>query len=90
MSDEIMASLLLPIPPNVLPVSKAAAIRKNLPRAKMEMRIIKSPEIRPGIIFVVTGTSRAAAKDVESTMYGVARNTQDAVSDTTQLFRISL
>lgn len=62
---EIMASLLLPIPPNVLAVSKAASIIKNLPRARMETNMIKSPGNCFGTMIVETGTSIAAARAVE-------------------------
>jgi len=59
--DEIIASRLLPIPPKVLPVSSAADIIKNLPRAKIEKSMIASPGMPCSMMRVETGTSKDAA-----------------------------
>ena len=86
MSDDIIASLLLPIPPKVLPVSSAAIIRKNRPRARTETNIMASPGNPAGIIFAVNGKKSDAASAVEKTTYGVTRNIHEDVSETTLLF----
>jgi hypothetical protein len=90
MSDDIIASLLLPIPPKVLPASSAELIIKNLPSARIETNIIASPGKPAGRSFVVNGTKTDAATAVAKTIYGVALVIHEEVSETTVLFFNSL
>jgi hypothetical protein len=83
-------SRLDPIPPNALPVSKAARARKNLPSAKININAKKSPAKCIGLEKMNTGTSNAAAKEDEITIIGAALNIQEAVSETTWPFENSL
>ena len=60
--EDIVISLLLPIPPKALPVSREESARKNLPRANRYMIRIMSPMKLSGTCDDRTGTSNAMSK----------------------------
>jgi hypothetical protein len=65
---EIIISLLLPIPPKVLPVSSPASVMKNLPIAKRYTTNMISPVKPAGESLRLTGTKRPASKAVVNDM----------------------
>src|SRR5438309_85922 len=83
-------SRLAPMPPNALPTSSPASARKNVPSMKRYTSRMMLPANASGGRVVVTGTMSPVTSRVAARMYGVARNTQEVVVETTASFTRSL
>jgi hypothetical protein len=88
--EDIAISLLPPIPPKALPVSREDNARKNLPRANRYIIRIMSPVKFSGTVEDRTGTSSAIIRIETKVTYGVATKIHEAVSEITASFWSSL
>src|SRR3989338_9104511 len=84
--EDIAISLLPPIPPKALPVSREDNARKNLPKANRYIIRIMSPVKFSGTVEDRTGTSSAIIRIETKVTYGVATKIHEAVSETTASF----
>src|SRR6266852_8569293 len=92
-SATTVISRLAPMPPNGDPVSSPASARKNVPSSNRYTAANTSPTTKGPAGTMTSGTSEATMTLVPNTTNGVARNSQDAVCETTASlpnnFRIS-
>ena len=73
----MIASRLLPMPPNADPASSPARIRKNVPRARRYTSAMMLPAKLSGVWERNTGINRPAATVDANTMYGAAVKIQE-------------